>query len=54
MENAEETLKVIPMDGALGAEISGVDLSQNLDVVTVDGILRAFYDHRVIFFRGQN
>ena len=53
MENAVDTLKVIPMDAALGAEVSGVDLSQNLDVVTVDRILQAFYDHKVIFFRGQ-
>ena len=53
MENAVDTLKIIPMDAPLGAEISGINLSQDLDKVTVDRILQAFYDHKVIFFRGQ-
>lgn len=39
--------------GALGAEISGVDLSQHLDDAVIAEIRQAFVDHQVIFFRGQ-
>jgi alpha-ketoglutarate-dependent taurine dioxygenase len=39
--------------GALGAEIAGVDLAQDLDDGTVTAIRRAWLDHLVIFFRGQ-
>lgn len=40
--------------GALGAEIGGVDLSQNLDGAIIAEIRQALLDHLVIFFRGQN
>ena len=39
--------------GALGAEISGVDLSQDLPDETIAAIRRAFVEHQVIFFRDQ-
>ncbi len=39
--------------GALGAEISGVNLSKDLDGPTFDAIHRAFVEHEVIFFRDQ-
>ncbi len=40
--------------GALGAEISGVDLSQPLADETIAAIRRAFVEHQVIFFRDQS
>jgi len=39
--------------GALGAELSGVDLSSPLDAETVKAIRRALLDYGVIFFRDQ-
>jgi taurine dioxygenase len=37
----------------LGAEISGVDLSQHLDEGTFATISDAFFEHQVVFFRNQ-
>jgi alpha-ketoglutarate-dependent taurine dioxygenase len=47
------TLVVEPVAGALGAEISGVDLGAPLDDDTVAAIRRAWLEHGVIFFRDQ-
>jgi taurine dioxygenase len=41
------------MAGALGAEIHGVDLSQNLGDNVIAAIRQALLDHLVIFFREQ-
>ncbi|MGC2201070.1 MAG: TauD/TfdA family dioxygenase [Stellaceae bacterium] len=41
------------MAGALGAEITGVDLSEDLDSDAIAAIRRAWRDYLVIFFRGQ-
>ena len=38
---------------ALGAEIRGVDLARPVDDRTFDGIVAAWREHEVIFFRGQ-
>ena len=46
-------ISVNPVSGALGAEITGVDLSQPLDNKTFSDIYQAFLDHLVIFFRDQ-
>ena len=48
------TITVKPIAGALGAEISGVDLGQDLDAHVVAQIRRAWLDHLVIFFRDQD
>lgn len=40
--------------GRIGAEISGVDLSQPLDQQAVDAIRQALLANKVIFFRGQS
>jgi hypothetical protein len=50
---AKKILRVDPIAGALGAEISGVDLSEDLDDDIIAEICRAWLDHLVIFFRGQ-
>ncbi len=47
-------IEVVPISGALGAEIRGVDLSEPLDEDTFAGVKQAFLDHQVIFFRDQD
>lgn len=46
-------MQVEPIAGALGAEISGVDLSRDLSNSDAAAIRGAFLDHKVIFFRDQ-
>ena len=46
-------MQVTPLSEALGAEITGLDLSQPLDDVAVKAIRDAFDRHIVIVFRGQ-
>jgi len=48
------SLQIKPIAGACGAEIHGVDLSQELDDVSFGEIKQAFLDYQVIFFRDQN
>lgn len=49
-----EALTVRRVSGALGAEISGVDLSRDLPDATIAAIRQALLDHLVIFFRDQS
>ena len=46
-------MQVRPIAGALGAEIHGVDLSQELGDNPVGAIRQALLDHLVVFFRDQ-
>ena len=46
-------LALAPLAPALGAEISGVDLSRPLDDATAAAIRRALLDRQVLFFRDQ-
>jgi taurine dioxygenase len=46
-------LKIIPTGDALGAEISGVDLTKEIDDATFDQIRQAFYQNEVVCFRNQ-
>jgi len=46
-------ISVEPMAGALGAEISGVDLAKPLEQAAIDEIRRAWLAHQVLFFRDQ-
>lgn len=52
-EASYSRIKVEPTSPALGAEISGVDLSRGIDDETFDEIHRAWLEHQVIFFREQ-
>jgi taurine dioxygenase len=47
-------LQIRPVGGALGAEISGVDLAADLPDATIAAIRAAFVRHQVIFFRDQH
>lgn len=46
-------MTLLPLAGAIGAEIAGVDLSRPLDNVRWAAVHQAFLDHQVIFFRDQ-
>jgi taurine dioxygenase len=48
-----EQIQIEPLAGALGAEISGVDLRKPLDAGVIDEIRRAWLAHQVLFFRDQ-
>jgi hypothetical protein len=48
-----QILKIHPLTGALGAEISGVDLSRPLSGQAREEIKRALYDHLVVYFHDQ-
>ena len=43
-----------PLTPTIGAEISGLDLSEPLGPETLDAVYQALIDHLVIFFRGQD
>ena len=46
-------INVHPVSGALGAEITGVDISLPLDAEVVSEIRNALLSHLVIFFQNQ-
>ncbi len=46
-------VQVKPCGSALGAEITGADLTRPLDAAAFAQIRAAFYQHEVIYFRGQ-
>jgi taurine dioxygenase len=48
------SIQVHPISGALGAEISGIDLSRDLDDAVIGEIRRALVENCVIFFRDQH
>jgi taurine dioxygenase len=47
-------VEVTRLNGALGAEVRGVDLAQSLDRPTTAALRQAFLDHLVLLFRGQS
>ena len=51
---AQQTISANPISGALGAELSGVDLSKPLSADAIGEIRAALLKHHVIFFRDQH
>jgi taurine dioxygenase len=49
-----DSIKVLPIAGALGAVIEGIDLSTDLSEGTVATIRRIWLEHLVVFFQDQN
>lgn len=52
-EKTMSSLTITPLSTALGAQISGVDISQPLNLEQRDGIEQALLKHQVLFFREQ-
>ena len=53
MDAPYRTIDVMPLSGALGAEIEGVDIASGLGEEQFAEIYRAFADYSVILFRNQ-
>jgi taurine dioxygenase len=49
-----ETIAISPREGPIGADVSGLDLSQPLSSVQVNVLAAALARHKVLFFRGQS
>jgi len=49
-----ETITTNPIAGALGAEVSGIDLAAPLSNSKTEAVRQALWDHKVIFFRDQS
>lgn len=49
-----EHLHVEPVAGALGAEVSGLDLSEPLDEIRAKELYHAWMQHQVLFLRDQD
>ena len=52
--SAAAAMKVTPLGEALGAEITGIDVSQPPDDTTIAAINQALLDHLVVVIRGQH
>jgi taurine dioxygenase len=48
------SLQISPLSPAIGVEIGGIDLSQDLDPEVVTEIRRAWCDNSIMLFRGQD
>src|SRR5947209_2502707 len=46
-------MKVEKVTARIGAEVSGIDVSQPLDDATIAAVTKAFHAHSVLFFTGQ-
>lgn len=47
-------IEILPLSQALGAEITGIDLSQGVSADAFDKIRETWLRHKVILFRGQH
>lgn len=48
-----QQMMVMPVSGAVGAEVRGIDISRPLPAVTVAALRAALAEHGVLFFRDQ-
>ncbi|MGE0152254.1 MAG: TauD/TfdA dioxygenase family protein [Reyranellaceae bacterium] len=48
-----DRIEITRVSGALGAEVTGVDLSRSLDAETVGLLRAAWLEHQVLFYPGQ-
>ncbi len=48
------TISITPLTGSLGASVEGVDLKRPIDTESLGALHRAFLEHCVLVFRGQN
>ena len=53
MTALSNSIQVRPIASALGAEIHGIDLADQLSEAEVAAIRQAYHDHAVVFFRDQ-
>lgn len=53
MDGTVAEFEVVPLSDAIGTEIRGVDLRHSLDSSVMGAIEKAWLDHVVILFRGQ-
>ena len=47
-------LTITPLHPLIGAEVTGADLSQDLDPAILAEIKQAWADHTLLLFRGQD
>ena len=52
--NQTKQVKVVQVAGRIGAEIQGIQLNGDLDPGVLNEIKQALYEHKVVFFKGQN
>ena len=48
-----QNFDALPLSPTIGAEISGIDLADDLPEAVIDEVRQALFDYKVIFFRGQ-
>ena len=51
--NSLETIEVIPTGRALGAEVKGLDLAQDVSAEIIDRLKAIWAQHMVLLLRGQ-